>query len=206
MQRVTYRSAIAHEEDFRSGLSQWEGRGAWTSTWNYDRNGLLRPGQLALFSPSLEMTDYHLEVTGSLDRRSFGWVFRATDMNNYYGGRLVETRPGPMPTVTLERFIVAGGKKIKSQFFPVPLPMRGESIFTVAVEVAGNSFTTSVQGQIVDSFNDDRLTSGGVGLFALKGEESRIFRISLTHNNDLFGRLCAMIAPRETISPGGRAK
>ena len=206
MQRVTYRSAIAHEEDFRSGLSQWEGRGAWTSTWNYDRNGLLRPGQLALFSPSMEMTDYHLEVTGSLDRRSFGWVFRATDMNNYYGGRLVETRPGPMPTVTLERFIVAGGKKIKSQFFPVPLSMRGESIFTVVVEVAGNSFTTSVQGQIVDSFNDDRLTGGGVGLFGLKGEESRIFRISLTHNNDLFGRVCAMIASRETISPGGRAK
>ena len=206
MQRVSYRSAIAHEEDFRSGLSQWEGRGGWASTWNYDRNGLLRAGQLALFSPSLDMTDYHLEVTGSLDRRSFGWVFRAADMNNYYGGRLVETRPGPMPTVTLERFIVAGGKKIKSQFFPVPLSMRGESIFTVVVEVAGNSFTTSVQGQIVDSFNDDRLTNGGVGLFALKGEESRIFRISLTHNNDLFGRLCAMIASRETISPGGRAK
>ncbi len=205
-QRIAYRSAIAHEEDFRSGLSQWEGRAGWAGTWSYDRNGLLRAGQLALFSPSLELTDYHLEVTGSLDRRSFAWVFRAVDMNNYYGGRLVETRPGPLPTVTLERFIVAGGKKIKSQFFPVPLSMRGESIFTVAVEVAGNSFTTSVQGQIVDSFNDDRWKSGGVGLFALKGEESRIFRISLTHNNDLFGRLCAMIAPRETISPGGRAK
>ena len=78
--------------------------------------------------------------------------------------------------------------------------------FTVAVDVSGNSFTTSVQGQIVDSFNDDRFKSGGVGLFALKGEESRIYRISLTHNNDFFGRLCAMIAPYETISSGGIAK
>ena len=205
-QRVAFRSAIAHEEDFHSGLSQWGGRKGWANTWSYDRTGLVRVGQLALFSPSMSMIDYHFEVTASLDRQSMGWVFRSLDLNNYYAGRLVITRPGPVPTVSLERYAVIGGRKMKSQFIPVPITHRGDTIFTISVDVAGNSFTTSVQGQIVDSFTDDKFKFGGVGLFSGRGEESRVFRVSLTHNNDTFGRLCALIAPYETISSGSVKK
>ena len=95
---------------------------------------------------------------------------------------------------------------MKSQFIPVPITHRGDTIFTISVDVAGNSFTTSVQGQIVDSFTDDKFKFGGVGLFSGRGEESRVFRVSLTHNNDTFGRLCALIAPYETISSGSVKK
>lgn len=205
-QRVAFRAAIAHEEDFHSGLSQWGGRKGWANTWSYDRTGLVRVGQLALFSPSMSMIDYHFEVTASLDRQSMGWVFRSLDLNNYYAGRLVITRPGPVPTVSLERYAVIGGRKMKSQFIPVPITHRGDTIFTISVDVAGNSFTTSVQGQIVDSFTDDKFKFGGIGLFSGRGEESRVFRVSLTHNNDTFGRLCALIAPYETISSGSVKK
>ncbi len=205
-QRVAYRSAVAYEDDFHSGLSQWAGRGGWASTWGYDKTGLVRIGQLAVYSPSMSMTDYRYEVTVSLDRHSFGWIYRAMDLNNYYAARLVMTRPGPVPTVSLERYAVIGGKHMKSQFIPIPLSQQVDSIFTVSMDVAGNSFTTSVQGQIVDSFSDDRFGYGGVGLFSGRGEESRVFRISLTHNNDTFGRLCAMIAPYESVTSGSSKK
>ncbi len=205
-QRVAFRAAISHEEDFHSGLSQWAGRKGWANTWSYDKTGLARVGQLALFTPSMSMIDYHFELTASLDRHSMGWVFRSLDLNNYYAGRLVITRPGPVPTVSLERYAVIEGRKMKSQFIPVPITHRGDSIFTISVDVAGNSFTTSVQGQIVDSFTDDKFKFGGVGLFSGRGEESRVFRVSLTHNNDAFGRLCALIAPYETISSGSVKK
>ncbi len=205
-QRIAYRSAVAYEDDFHSGLSQWAGRGGWAGTWGYDKTGLVRIGQLAVFSPSMSMTDYHYEVTVSLDRHSFGWIYRAMDLNNYYAARLVMTRPGPVPTVALERYAVVGGKHMKSQFIPIPLSQQVDSIFTVSMDVAGNSFTTSVQGQIVDSFSDDRFGYGGVGLFSGRGEESRVFRISLTHNNDTFGRLCAMIAPYESVTSGSSKK
>ena len=205
-QRIAYRSAVAYEDDFHSGLSQWAGRGNWAGTWGYDKTGLVRIGQLAVYSPSMSMTDYRYEVTVSLDRHSFGWIYRAMDLNNYYAARLVMTRPGPVPTVALERYAVVGGKHMKSQFIPIPLSQQVDSIFTVSMDVAGNSFTTSVQGQVVDSFSDDRFGYGGVGLFSGRGEESRVFRISLTHNNDTFGRLCAMIAPYESVTSGSSKK
>ena len=199
------RASIALEEDFHSGLSLWSGRKTWASSWGYDNTGLVRAGQLALYKPSAALSDYFYEITTSLDRRSVGWVYRATDLDNYYASRIVVVRPGLTPSIVLERYAVINGKAGKVQQIAVPA-YRGDSIFTVGIQVSGNSFTTYWQGQIIDSFSDDRLTAGGVGLYAPRGEESRIFRISLTHNNDLFGRICGLLAPAESPNSGSVAR
>ncbi len=196
------RASVAFEEDFHSGLSQWSGRRNWASSWGYDSTGLVRAGQMAIYKPSENLTDYYFEITTSLDRRSVGWIYRAKDLENYYASRLVVTRPGPVPTIALERYAVINGKATKVQQIAIPTSSRGDTIFTIAVQATGNTFTTYWQGQIVDSYSDDKLSSGGVGLYAPRGEESRIFRVSVTHNNDWFGRLCSMLAPTDTKTSG----
>ena len=201
-QNLKLRASVALEEDFHSGLSQWAGRKNWASSWGYDSTGLVRAGQMAIYKPSENLTDYYFEITTSLDRRSVGWIYRAKDLENYYASRLVVTRPGPVPTIALERYAVINGKPGKIQHISIPTSSRGDSVFSIAVQATGNTFTTYWQGQIIDSYSDDKLSSGGVGLYAPRGEESRIFRISLTHNNDWFGRLCSMLAPPDPKTSG----
>jgi hypothetical protein len=50
-------------------------------------------------------------------------------------------------------------------------------------------------GQVVDSFEEDRLTSGGVGFYSPKGDRSLLRWVSITHQYDYLGRLCALLAP-----------
>jgi hypothetical protein len=51
-QSIADRASIRLVEDFRSGLADWQGAGNWAKTWSYDAAGFVRPGHLAIYSPS----------------------------------------------------------------------------------------------------------------------------------------------------------
>jgi len=55
----------------------------------------------------------------------------------------------------------------------------------------------------VGLYKDDTLKSGGVGLFRARGEKARVRWISVMHQYDLLGRLCALIAPYNLDRPRG---
>jgi hypothetical protein len=63
----------------------------------------------------------------------------------------------------------------------------------VAVDVKGNHFSASIDGEEVDSWSDDVLPAGGVGFFAEAGERSRLYWMKLTKNDDWLGRVCSML-------------
>ena len=54
--RIAGRASVDLVEDFRNGLSNWDGRGEWARTWSYDRAGTIRPGTLAFFVPDRKST------------------------------------------------------------------------------------------------------------------------------------------------------
>jgi hypothetical protein len=189
------RAAIELYDDFRSGLSSWEGPGDWAATWSYDKTGFARAGALALYSPSLDLTNYHLEFLGQIEKKGISWVVRAQDSENYYVTKLVITRSGPLPSVSLVRYAVIKGKEGPHVQTPLPMSVRNDTLYLVRVDVQGSNFTTSVQGQVVDAWTDDRLKRGGVGFFSPKGEQSLLRWITVSHQYDALGRLCAYLAP-----------
>ncbi len=65
----------------------------------------------------------------------------------------------------------------------------------VEVTVSGDTITTRLMGQVVDSFSEPRLASGGVGFYSPKGDRSLLRWVSITHQYDYVGRLCALLAP-----------
>ena len=56
---------------------------------------------------------------------------------------------------------------------------------------------------MVDSWSEPRLPHGGIGFFTARGEESRVRWVSVTHQYDMLGRLCAYLAPYETPTTNG---
>ncbi len=188
------RAAVDFQEDFTRGLRFWTGDANWSNSWTYDIHGGVKPGTLAIYTPSIGMSDYDVEFTGGIESKSLGWVFRAADTRSYYAVKLTTIIPGPMPTVALVRSAVIDGKEGPPTQIPLPFPVSKDQVYRVRMEVSGQFFTVFVQGHVVAFWSDERLRTGGIGFFSAKGEQSRLIAVRVSHQFDALGRLCASLA------------
>ena len=193
--RIASRASVDFVEDFRNGLSQWDGRGEWARSWSYDRSGTVRPGHLAIFQPTIGLRDYVLEMKSSIDRRSIQWIVRASGPQNYHFARLNVTPGAPLTKLELERGSVINGRTSRVTRLPLPHGGANQTLYSIRVEVNGDSITTYLQDQVIDTFNDTRLREGGVGLIGAQDDRPRIYGIRVSHQNDFLGKLCSLLAP-----------
>jgi len=193
---IQRRAVYEREDNFHAGLASWDGKNV--KTWAYDREGFIRPGRLVIYRPSRDMKDYKLEFLTQIEHKGVNYVFRAVDEQNYYGMKLAVTAPGPRPLVALSRYTVIDGKKESRGETPLQVMMHNNRPYRVVVDVKGNQFLTSIEGQLVDSWSDDHLKSGGVGFFTESSEKARLYWMKVTKNSDFLGKLCSMLVPKES--------
>ncbi|MFN7934632.1 MAG: hypothetical protein U0R19_14985 [Bryobacteraceae bacterium] len=205
-QTIMKRAAVNLSDDFRAGLGDWEGEGDWSKQWAYDAAGFLHTGPLILYKPSLGLTDYRMEFLARIEKKSMGWVYRAADRKNYYAHRIVLTKGGPLPTAVVEHYAVIQGKMVSLARRPLPMQVQPDTSYRVLMDVRGNGFTLSVQGQVVDHWSDDRLKTGGIGFFSARGEQASLRWVELSHQYDFLGRLCAFLAPYNLPAKEGSQK
>jgi hypothetical protein len=203
---ITQRAAVKLYDDFHGGLGAWQGAGEWAKTWTYGEAGFLEPGHLGLYTPTLRMKDYSLDFLGQIARKSLNWVFRASDERNYYAMRIVVTRTGPQPVANIVRYAVIDGKEEAPVSLPIPFPIRSDTLYRVRMEVHGSNFSTYIQGQVVDSFSDSRLKTGGVGFYTPKGDRSQLSWVEVVNQYDFIGRMCALLAPYQLQAEAGSAE
>src|ERR1700722_965542 len=194
-QTISDRAAVEYTDDFRSGLDAWESRSNLTRSWSYDAAGFVQPGPLAIFKPTLDLSDYHFEFLGEIDQKALGWAFRAEDLNNYYAMKFVVEKPGPLPQVHIVRYAMINGKEGPHVDKPLPMTVRSDMLYRIQVIVRGSDFTVLTQGQVVDFWSDNRLRHGGVGFFCNRGEHARLSWVEVSHQYDALGRLCAYLTP-----------
>jgi hypothetical protein len=194
-QTISDRAAIAYTDDFRSGLDAWESRSNLTTSWSYDVAGFVRPGPLAIFKPTVDLSDYRFEFLAEIDQKALGWAFRAKDLKNYYAMKFVVVKPGPLPLVRMVRYAVINGREGPHIEKPLPMTVRTDMLYRIQVNARGGDFTLRAQGQVVDFWSDNRLRHGGVGFFCNRGERARLRWVEVSHQYDALGRLCAYLAP-----------
>jgi len=194
MSAIQARAMVDLREDFQAGLGAWTGTKGWESTWSMNSPGAVQPGRMALFQPLTPVTDYLLEIQGQIQSKALGFVFRAADMNNYYAAKIVIRKPGPLPSIYLLRYAVIEGRAGQKTETLLPTYLRTDTLYDMLVTVRGENFTITVNGQLVETWSDSSLKSGGVGLFAEKGEISQIRSVHLTENDDFLGRVCSQVS------------
>jgi hypothetical protein len=199
-QTLENRAAVALDEDFRSGLDNWASPGGSTTEWSFDATGFVRPGPLALYRPSVNLSDYQVQFLGLIDKKALSWVVRAADFENFYVVKLEVLKPGPLPVIGLTRYAVINGKATDRHDVNIRLDARADTVYRVRMDVQGSDFLVEVQGQIADSWTEARLPRGGVGFFTASGEASRVRWMQITHQYDMLGRLCAYLAPYDTTN------
>jgi len=164
------------EEHFDAGLHNWAGG---TADWKVDVAGV-RPGSLALYSPSLDLANYLLEFLTRIEQRGMSWVFRAADYRDYYQATLA-LAPGGGYEFRRQTVIggVAEGAAVRA-VPPASPAQTGKTAVTVRTRVSGNEFTISLDGQVVDTWSDPRLTAGGVGFVGAPEERARLYWVKVT--------------------------
>ncbi|MBI3470340.1 MAG: hypothetical protein HY013_03175 [Candidatus Solibacter usitatus] len=200
---IRNRASLRLVEDFRSGLSGWFGPGGWSKDWSYDQAGFLRPGKIGLLRQSMPLTNYRMEFLGQIERKSLGWVFRASDPDNYYAAKITITKPGPLPTADLVRFAVTAGQPGPRSSVSLPFSIRNDTIYQVQMEVKGDSFSARVNGQMVDAWTDNRFRTGGVGFMSEQGDLARVRWLRVSDRDDFIGRICSYLSARAFVPPDG---
>jgi hypothetical protein len=199
---IANRASVDLIEDFHNGLSSWEGRGEWARSWSYDRSGTVRPGHMAIYQPTVNLRNYVMEMKASIERRSIQWMVRASSPDNYHFARLNVTPGAPLTKLELERWTVINGRTGRVTRLPLPHGGANQTVYSIRVEVHGDSITTYLQDQVIDTFNDTRLQEGGVGLVGAPDDRARIYGIRVYHQNDFLGKLCSFLAPLPITSQG----
>ena len=200
---VADRAGVELNDDFRTGLDDWQSRGDLSTAWSFDRNGFVKPGTLALYRPSMNLTDYQMEFLGLIDKKALSWVVRAADFDNYYVIKLVVLKSGPMPTIGITRYAVIHGQAQNRVDNVAAINARTDMLYRVNLNVRDDTYLLTLQGTVVDTWSESRLTSGGIGFFSQPGEESRLRWVQVTHQYDMLGRLCAYLAPYNIPTTNG---
>lgn len=141
----------------------------WITDWGAEA-GVRREHDISILRPSLSLSDYRIEFEAEIESKAIGWVFRAADGKNYYVAKLEVVTPGLEPTVDAVHFAVIDGQAQQHVHTPLPMKVRIDTLYKVRFDAVGDHFSTWVQDQKVDDWTDDRLKTGGIGLYNDRGE------------------------------------
>lgn len=175
-------------EDFSAGVMNWDGLKQSSSDWSIT-GGVVHPGSLRVWKPSTSLSNYEMEFMSRIEHKSVDWAFRAPDLRNYYATKLVITKPGPLPNAGLVRFVVLDGRERDRVELPLPLTLDRGVDYVVRVSVRGDHFLTSVNGQLVSSWTDNRLSRGGIGFFSEDGESAAVKWVTLSERDSFLSRI-----------------
>jgi hypothetical protein len=160
------------EEHFGGGWDDWVGG---TKDWRVDVAGV-RTGPLALFTPSQELIDYEMEFLARIDTRSLNWVVRAAGLDEYL---LCTLTAMPGGELEFQRCAVVGNVAQPPVIAASRVPGKPRSAMTVGTRVAGDSFTVTVDGNPIETWNDDRFPMGGIGFMGAPDDRARLYWVRL---------------------------
>lgn len=156
-----------------AGSALPSGDAGWITDWGAEP-GVRRSRQISILRSSQTLTDYRIEMEGQIDTKAIGWIFRAADPKNYYVTKLEIVKPGLEPTIALVRFAMINGEEQVHAQLPLRMQFRRDALFKIRFDAVGNRFTTYVQDEKVDEWTDDRVKTGGAGLYSERGEAATL--------------------------------
>ena len=196
---VRDRAPVTLHHDFHTGLNEWVTVALSTTShvddphdWKTPASpSVVEPGSLRLWSRSTPLHNYQMEFQGQIERKSLSWAFRASNPANYYAAKIQITRPGPQPNADLVHYVMLNGHESDRIQLPLPLTLERGSEYRVRLSVQDDHFITYLNGQVISSWSDHRLSHGGIGFFADQDDQQQLSWVSVSERDSFMGRMLA---------------
>jgi hypothetical protein len=196
---VRQRAPVTLHADFHSDLSDWSATALRGTTkiddprdWiSANRPELVLPGSLRIWKRSESLSNYQMEFQGEVEKKSLSWAFRASDADNYYASKVVITKPGPLPNASLIRYAVLNGREWDRVQLPLPVTLERGVDYRVRMSVQDDHFIAYLNGRVISSWTDQRLSRGGVGFFADEDDGQQVSWVSISERDSFMGRMLA---------------
>jgi len=189
-------------DDFRSGLEGWTSAiGSAADGWAWEGT-YARPAGLRLWKPTLDMTDYQLVFQGEIEAGAMSWAFRASGSDNHYATKLVLETASANHRSEISRYSMVDGEPQGRVALPLPFRIETGVPYEVRVLVERDTFSTTINGQVVDTWHDARHQRGGVGFFSDPGERALIDWVRVSDGQGFLDRLFSfslLVAPHDLV-------
>ena len=133
-----------------------------------------RQRRISLLRASGDLTDYRVEFESVIQSKALGWVYRAKDPQNFYVSKLEIQKVGTESAVVAAHYAVIDGEELDRTRVPLLRGAGADGVYKIRFQAVGNHFTTWVQNQKVEDWNDDRIQAGGAGLYSEDGERAAL--------------------------------
>jgi hypothetical protein len=179
------RPSLSMKEDFKLDLRNWQSRGELSLGDWHQSGSAVKIGQLRLWKPTLPLANYNMNFGAQIDQRAVSWAVRAADHGHYYATKLNIDPAGVviagkvLPRAEIVRYAVLGGRQSGKIQMPIPINIERGKVYEIAIRVSGNRFITAINGQVVDTWSDERLRRGGVGFFSDPGEKATLHWVNI---------------------------
>ncbi len=191
-------------DDFQADLSDWVGDLGDLKDWT-SYGGKIKLGHLRLWKPTLNLANYQMVFQAQIESNAMGWAFRAKDLDNYYAAKIAIPGASGPSRPEIVRYVVVAGKKTQRIRLPLPMTIHANVPYKVRVRVKNNHFSTTINGQVVDTWTDSRYKKGGVGFFSEPGDRALVSWVRVTDGEGIFERLLSfslLVGPPELFAPG----
>jgi hypothetical protein len=152
--------------------------GGWNPDWGGEINHK-KNRTISFYRPSANHDDYRIEFDGQIESKGLGWVFRAVDPNNYYAYKIELVKIGSDMATALTRFSVVEGVESQKHFTPLSKPIRPGVTFHVRLDVRDDEFSAYLNDELIEVWQEDRLSKGGIGLMTEVGESAQIRSVQI---------------------------
>jgi hypothetical protein len=202
-QMIRSQAPVTLHSDFRNSALEWTqmamaqvaGAGSVSSGAIPSSASMPSIPTLRLWNKSTLLRNYEMDFQGQIENRSLGWAFRATDAGNYYAAKLVINRNGSSsnagPNAGLIHYVMLNGRESDRVSLPLPVSLQRGVDYRVRVSVDGDRFLTYLNGQVISSWRDQRLSRGGVGFIDDAEDPQRISWVNLSERDSFLGRMLA---------------
>jgi hypothetical protein len=144
--------------------------------WLLDVAGV-RTGAMALFMPTLDLTDYEMEFLGRIDAKTINWVVRAAGLDQHMRCTLTLVEGNQLE---FSRTFIKGGQAESTVASAIRVPGKKRSTITIRTVVTGHDFKVSVDNNVIDEWAERRLPSGGVGFMGSADDRARLYWVKVS--------------------------
>jgi hypothetical protein len=131
--------------------------------------------KVSVVRSSMGLSDYQMEFEGSIQIKGLGWVYRAQDSKNFYVGKIELEKAGLNPQYVIAHYAVIDGADQARVQTPLKIRVPLGGHYRIRLQVLGSRFNTWINDQKIDEWTDDRLTTGGAGLYGEGVEQSTLY-------------------------------